>query len=491
MESTPTPRCKQHPEAPAGWLCEDCGAALCPQCTELRRAQTVEYFACGLCGGTAKVLRVHRSATPYTRHLRGLWRYRFSPSGLQTLAGLSAFTALCSWLTQLTWLFMKFVPLVIGFGTFWAYFFHVLRTTARGVSQLEAPDYSDVFNDIVIPALRGFVATSLLWLPGLLYVLFLREALPAVADSAGAVTNNPAFFVNGVRPDAPHFSLGADPFLLLIVLAGCFYLPMALMLAASGHGLLGMLNPVRVIGHALDLGRDYLRAVGAMVLLLVLHGVLHVVAMGVRAIDIFLLSRWLAETLTLIAPIMMARALGLLLYVRGDAVGYGLESDYYEPALPGAEPLAKRPAPFRHAQLVPDSELPPAEQPLPGALPDLATLAQAIEARDIAQALALYPALHAVPDAKKAVTPAQHLFVGQAAASQGQYELAVQALETAADIAPDEPTAPRALVMLARVYGERLQEPERAEGIYRYIVHRYPDTDASRFAAQRLPATAS
>jgi TolA-binding protein len=93
-----------------------------------------------------------------------------------------------------------------------------------------------------------------------------------------------------------------------------------------------------------------------------------------------------------------------------------------------------------------------------------------------------------LPEAKRALEPAHHLFVGQAAATQGDYPLAVQALETAADVAPDAPTAPRALVLLARVFGERLQETERAEGIYRYIVHRYPDTEASRFAEQRIPA---
>jgi TolA-binding protein len=56
-------------------------------------------------------------------------------------------------------------------------------------------------------------------------------------------------------------------------------------------------------------------------------------------------------------------------------------------------------------------------------------------------------------------------------------------------VAPDTPTAPRALVLMARVLGERLSEPGRASEVYRYVVHRYPDTDASRFAAARLPPT--
>lgn len=81
------------------------------------------------------------------------------------------------------------------------------------------------------------------------------------------------------------------------------------------------------------------------------------------------------------------------------------------------------------------------------------------------------------------------MFVGQAATAEGQYALAVKALESAADVAPDGPAASRALVLLARVYAERLQEPERAASIYRYVVHRYPNTDASRFAQAHLSPT--
>jgi TolA-binding protein len=57
-------------------------------------------------------------------------------------------------------------------------------------------------------------------------------------------------------------------------------------------------------------------------------------------------------------------------------------------------------------------------------------------------------------------------------------------------VAPNAPTAPQALVLLARLCGERMQDPTRAASVYRYIVHRYPNTDAARFAAQRLPPSA-
>jgi TolA-binding protein len=73
---------------------------------------------------------------------------------------------------------------------------------------------------------------------------------------------------------------------------------------------------------------------------------------------------------------------------------------------------------------------------------------------------------------------------------EGDFPLSVKALESAADVAPYAPTAPRARVLLARVQGEKMGNTLRAEEIYRSILHRYPDTDAARFAHARLTSAA-
>jgi tetratricopeptide (TPR) repeat protein len=208
----------------------------------------------------------------------------------------------------------------------------------------------------------------------------------------------------------------------------------------------------------------------------------HLVAAGIRSVEVPLFSRLVTEFLTTLVPVLMARVLGLLLFTRGDSLEYGLAQDYLEPVL---------------GKLQPRSELPPLVNGLPTAASEeapapvtelLLALTQALEARDAEGALALYPQLRE-PRFARQLAPEQHLFVGQAAVARGQYELAVKALETAADVAPDSPEASRALVLLARVYAERLREPERAQSIYRYVVHRYPNTDASRFALAHLPPT--
>jgi hypothetical protein len=484
LEETTLARCQRHPEATAGWSCDNCRAALCPDCVAVRRALSTEYLSCGLCNGRAVPLLVHRARTPLVTRLRQAWRYPFNASGMQVLIPLSALLALLRWLAETTFLLIKFLPALIGLGIFWGAFFSIIRSTARGAHEVETPDYSDFFADCVAPALRGLVGTALLWLPGLSYLLFIKEW--DVRKPMEELLEAPAFYVTGGLPALDLSQVLGDPVLWLIVVIGAAWLPIVLLLSAAGQSAVRMLHPVVVLDTARLLGRDYLRTLGALAVLAVALVLVRLVAAGLLWLDLPLLSRWSAEFLTCLVPFIMAHVLGLLLYSRGDELGYGAPSDYLSPVLGDTRPRAE-PPPLREAPVTALAE-PPADGAAAAMTETLSALAQAVEARDTGKALALYPELRE-PRFLKQVEPAHHLYVGQAAAAQGQYALAVKALEAAADVAPDGPSASRALVLLARVYAERLQEPERAESIYRYVVHRYPGTEASRFAQAHLSPT--
>ncbi|MBN1210006.1 MAG: hypothetical protein JXB05_34460 [Myxococcaceae bacterium] len=473
--------CKRHPSAPAGWSCQDCQASLCQDCVCVKRAQSAEYLTCALCGGVAARLMLHRARIPLARRLRSVWRFPFTSTGLPFVLALSTFLALAWWGAQATFLLLKFLPAMMYLGAFWAAFFAIVRASAAGARDLEAPDFHDLSTHVIAPALRGLAATAVLWLPLLLYWIYRHDLLESLAP----VTEDPRFYVDGTADaaTAPRNPLG-DPVLWLILAAGFAYVPMVLILAASGSGMFRMLNPLYVIGGALRLGKDYGVAVGALGVLLIPYVLSKLLASWVLSLNLFLLSRVVAELLITLVPVMMAHVLGLLLYVRGDVVGYGMASDYLEPALPGAQPRAQ-PAPLHQPLPRATAEPPPDDTPT---IDGVAALATAVAAQDATQALSLYPSLRD-PRLSKQVAPEHHLFVGQSAATLGRYALAVQALEAAADVAPDGPIAPRALVLMARLYAERLQEPARADSIYRYVVHRYPNTDASRFAQAHLPPT--
>jgi hypothetical protein len=475
---SPTPYCQQHPRAPAGWRCQTCEAALCPDCAVGRRAQTVELVACGLCGHAAHPILAHRGRLPLARRLMDAWRYVFTSSGLQVLIAVSLTLAFLGWMTEVVIVFLKVMPLALYGSMFWATFFTLVRDTSRGEMELDTPEFIEFFRDGIVPGLRGLTAFAIVWMPAILYVSFLRPG-HAGWSSLG-------FMLSG---DAMPPGLMSDPVLWGLLLLGVVWLPLALLVTAADMPPTAILNVPAVVRMVRRLGRDYLLTAGVLALLAVAHLAAHGMAYGLRVVNLFIVSRVLAEGLTLLAPFTAAHVLGLLLYVRGDAVGYGVDREYLEPVLGNTRPRLAAPpirddAPFPEADT--DTVLVEARDAEQRAASDgLSALTSAVEARDIPRAMELYAALRGQPKAR--VPPAHHLFIGQAAAVEGNFPLAVQALESAADVAPDDPTAPRALVLLARVLGEKMRDVARAEQVYRYVLHRYPDSSAARFARERVP----
>jgi hypothetical protein len=441
--------------------------------------QTVDLLACATCQGTATALLVHRSESfPLAEQLRHAWRFPFSRPNLGYMALMAALLALFGFLTDTSFMLLTWMPALIRAGLFWACFFAIVRTSARGERDIQTPDVTHPFPSIIVPGLRGLVATGVVWAPALAYLIVIRDW--NLFGQLNDLLLDPMFHIAHKLPSLPESHIRTDPFFWLITLGGLFFLPLVLMLAAGGASLGEMLDPRQWVQGIRRLGNDYALTLAA---LLVLGAVLLATrALGAEllALRIFLLSRWLADLLDTLVLFSMAHVLGLLLYTRGDAIGYGIPSDYLLPVAQAPTTDMRRHLPM---PVAPEPAQASAQE---APTPQLQELSAAVEARDVAKALALYPAL---PLTAAAIPAALHLFVGQAAATQGDYALAVRALEAAADVAPDDPTAPRALVLLARVLGERMQEDTRAQDVYRYIVERYPETEASRFARARLSPT--
>ncbi|NPC80614.1 tetratricopeptide repeat protein [Pyxidicoccus fallax] len=429
-------------------------------------------------GGGASPILAHRRRTPLATRLKRAWRYVFTASGLPVLMAVSLALAFLGWMMEMSLPFLKPLPLALYGSMFWGTFFTLVRDTSRGEMELDTPEFIDFFRDGLLPGIRGLTATTLVFLPALLYVMLGYTGWVGLGFVLAGESRPPG--------------LMADVVLWLLLLLGLVWLPFALLVTASGMPPTVILDVPRMVRMARNLGSDYLLTTGVLVLLGGVHLVTHVVALVLRAVDMFIVSRVLAEGVTLLAPFTAAHVLGLLMYVRGDSVGYGMDRDYLEPVLGDTKPRLAAP-PMRDGELFPEApegatlvEMPDAARRTENE--ELTALASAVESRDVPQAMALYAALRGQP--KVRVPPAHHLFIGQAAAVEGNFPLAVQALESAADVAPDDPTAPRALVLLARVLGEKMQEISRAEQVYRYVIHRYPDSSAARFARERVPPSA-
>jgi hypothetical protein len=143
---------------------------------------------------------------------------------------------------------------------------------------------------------------------------------------------------------------------------------------------------------------------------------------------------------------MMARVLGLLLHVHGDALDWGTAEQYVDPVA-GQPPSGTRPGPGAERR---PADAAPLAAPQPAASP----------------------------------TPAEHHAVGCEAARAGDFPRAVRALKLAAF--SQDGVACKALLALAQVYGDGLSDRDAAERLYREAIKRFPRTPGADFAARKL-----
>lgn len=471
------PKCGRHPTALAGWICSGCGIRLCPECTATRPAGVgSSYTVCVPCGQAATRLVAPRAQLrPFSERLLHAPAWALTRSPLLSLVALAAFRTLLS--------YRGFAPpgataIVAGasIGAFWSYVFYIIRHTASGQFGLGVPEFRDLKEDLFTPASKGAAATAVIWVPAVLYLLVRHDWELAAAFE-------PASFV--------------DPVVWLLVAMGIAYCPMALVAAATDIELIGLLNPLQIIRYIVKAGRDYVTIVGALLLMAIPGAIIQAfVAPALLALPIPFFCRWLAEAASLYVPFVMARMLGILLHVHGDALDWGNTSDYEDPILDAQPRGTAPPIKGRVSQPVAPIGAAPIEalaieESVPTVIATEVTapgsdneIGRALAAQDLNQALSLYEASPRLPASD--LTADEHFALGHAAANAGRFPLAVRALKVAAF--SSAAIAPRALVILARVYADGMKDPDSAASLFHETVKRYPGTPAASFAQEQLRA---
>jgi hypothetical protein len=304
------PRCTRHPGARAGWHCRACDALLCPGCSAARSAGQTAYVVCARCGALAEVLLVHRRERwGIAERLRDSFRFTVRPGALMTL-GAFAFGL---WVLD----FLGALGFVLAVGVAFGTFFQVVRSASNGDPDFHPFGIDEIWEDLFAPIGRGLVATMPLWI-----VLGLH------AEAAAYVAAHPA--------DA----LVAWILLPLDVVVA-LYVPAALVLPACGARLRHVMDPVMVVRTAMRLGRDYAVTAACLAAMLLVELAVVRLSGAVGRSGVPFLSAWLGIALASYVPVVAARLLGLLLWVRGDELGLGIPESYLEPALPNAVPRGR------------------------------------------------------------------------------------------------------------------------------------------------------
>ena len=491
--------CSIHPERAAGWRCGTCGRDLCPACAVFRSLGQGRIEVCLPCGGAASALRDRRALLePFSvETLRSAVRFAFQRESLLTALACG----FVFWLLALAGGLAAFV----AEGIVLAVLFHITSSTARGADGFEnAGDFRGFFEDVLGPLFRAGLASIWAWGPVVFYVLARHKVMFEDGDLA--------------RPAGPEAAV-----VLLLLAAGTFLFPMALLVGAIGAPLRYLLNPMVVIGYALRLGKDYLLLAGFSVAVSVVDSLLLSLLLAIEA-HVTALPGLVKFTLLLLPPIMLFRALGLLVRARGDELGYGGAEAYLVPVLGARQPDTEQAGQDRddllRAQLARAlAEAPPEPALLPepfdsapadeeraravqaagagkdveeielaregSGLPPALQLAQKVTGRDAAGALLVWAEGSAqIP----AGTLSQRAWVelGRSCLAQGQAALAVLALRRAIEVAPEGPLAPQALLQAARIEDEKLGDRARSNALLGELVARHPQSPEAQFAARRL-----
>jgi hypothetical protein len=451
-----TARCHQHRSVRAGWRCDGCQKYLCPDCT----ASALTQFYCCLCEQRATQLGVPRSERPFLQSIADALLYPFRKGllGLILLAALStgvhfaitvvldppASAAATSSDRPLSPVVFPPVRALLIF----VYAALVVVSTARG-GKTESKAFMLSF--------KALAGTLILWLPAAAYLVFIIRGLPSPAVFGG-------------------------PMPWLFTGLAAVYLPMAMSAAASEAGFLEMLNPFRLFVWAVQAGRHFWLTVASV-------GVLVPLAYVLAGAGVQVTQRWrvsflgglVAEVIAFVAFAAMARLVGRIVWLHGDAFDWGPESHFRDPLITEpARGTRKRPEPIAGAGQASGAEGGAVrEKPEPMLAREVI---QALGQRSTLRALKLYESRASWSE--KLFTERHLLDLGLAALNAAKLELAEKILSLV--VAGKSPVAGRAMLGLARTYQQTGRDPESIRALWQQIVERYPGTDMARAAASSL-----
>jgi hypothetical protein len=362
--STYAPRCRTHHQ-PAGWKCTVCRSPLCPDCTAVQKTMHVEMLTCGLCREIAVPLTRHRAEeAPFVARLPAALIWPATKDALFSVAGVTLFV------------FVFSIPGGIGARIaalgLYATSYAIIRMTAANQDEFFV-ETSGWF-DLIWPVFKSGLIYLLLMIAAAVYLVYFKKG-------------------TGV------LSYVFDPVLIALALAAFVLGPMTTLMAACHAPLSHMLNPALVIGYIAKLGADYFIALAALLVVGIAGGVIGLGSKVINVLPVPFLGTFVGALIDVYFAFVSARILGLLLFVRGDRVGYGPTSDYETPLLGKAVPRGK--APDKAARAV-DTSVP--EAAVPGLGP--ATVGMVGAAAGVAHGLEAAPVAEAeAPPAPKSYAP--------------------------------------------------------------------------------------
>jgi hypothetical protein len=461
-------RCKEH-GAVAGWRCTSCQHALCPDCVATKRVLPITLTACVRCGEFAEALQQRKGLrASLAHHIPMAFVFPLQGEGLALWLGMSGWL----WLTSL----FGAAGLALGCAGILGSLFGLTRSTARGHEHFQLSDGQDGLNSLFASVMAFLVATCPVW------------ASVGLAQWAQ-------------QPRLAMVALGV----------GVVWSPTAFIGAATGARFVDVLNPMRVLGASLRLGKDLRVYVLSLTAVMTLWGACLAVGLALRSREPVVLSSLVASFLCTYAPLVGARISGWVLLVHGELFGWSDRVGVHELVLPGVEPRGVLPEPKGPTHRPLELELEAA------ATLEMPTLQQRFSALELSPAVPLTLDVSRLPSlseksaqeirqamlgkrddealdgfratglsAAEILSGEELTRLGQLAASRIDYPSAELAFRKASQRPGTPAQLGRVLVLLARLLAERMNNEAEAAVCMQRVVTDFPETDAAQYAARWL-----
>ena len=472
--------CHYHPNRPAHWYCETCNRSLCPQCVDVRDMggyrQGEKLHMCPNCNRELRWLGVGNIIDPFWKRMHRFFIYPLKGRPLVLMSLLATVATLFAGFG----IFGLFAQVVV-WGVVLKYAYSILQNTAGG--------------DLLPPSLSKST---------------LSENFGPVVKQMGIYV---ALFLAGVFI-FKHLGVVAG---LLFVLAAILFLPAMIILLVTTESLIQAINPMMFVTLAVRIGWGYLlmyffcSLLGGAPALLGQHVFLHLPP---------LLQLFFFTLAKIYYTFVSYHLMGYVILQYHEQIGYSVNvDDFRDEKTEAIEAAHDAETPesrllLRINQMIKDGDhqgaltlienetgLSGIQDPLLSeryytllkltnnsaklAAHGLDYLALLVQQNDTDAAIPVYrECLAAKPD----FTPAAaNLFkVGSWLNETGDCKAAIEAFNKLTKAYPTDPLVPKAYFLAARIFNDRMQNPEKAKRILNGLLKKFPDHDIVPFVERYL-----
>lgn len=338
--------CINHPQRVEVWYCPQCTASFCNDCVDLKMFGYVKVEICPKCRDKVLSVAQYQPAVPFWSRLPEIIRYPLQDDGWMRIVAIGAVAVVLLGLARIGMIMGGLLGLLgalslhlIYSGIVISYFYLVISRSESG--DLKPPDWPPIagLQDLIWPTTQFMLTILVVFMPALIF-LFLLLGL------------------NGFEfgETASDLKLPGIIFVLVILgLIGLAILPMGLLLLGVFRNALNAWNPIIIFGQILKIPKEYLAALGFLILLEVGSALVWII---LRFVDLALgagffagvIKYFINSTVDFYFLVVAGHLLGYLAYQCRFQLGWW--HDTREPSRPATPTPVALARPTGHPDLV-------------------------------------------------------------------------------------------------------------------------------------------